>query len=296
MHHSRMLSSCVTLLFLFISQSLASPPDRQLNFQADTDNDDSANEVMNKNDDDCEDVSLGEDKLGKEEEVECVEVQERECGACHSIFVRECSIRMEYSFHPEKVEECVEYPANNSYSSSLGSSASDCLEGYRRICRTIYRSECGTQMQYRDMEEDHPVCGVQMTEDCSKKFAAERGAKTGCRKVPVMRCRIEKRTVRKGQPETTCRRIPEEICQKEKCAPAKVAPRRKCYERVRMSRELVPREECGYREKRVCQQTEDSDCRIRKRQECRPRYFVSRRLCKRTHSQKLPEKSVVQQP
>lgn len=243
--------------------------------------------------DDCEDVNLGEATSrggSRSDEVECVEVQEEECGACHSIFLRECSIRMEYSFHPEKVEECVEYPAAASVATAAFDSSANysaCEQGYRRVCRTTYRTECGTQMQYRDMEEDHPVCGVQMTEDCSKRSATVAAAKAPCRKVPVMRCRIEKRTVRKGQPETACRRVPEEICRKEKCAAEAGAqsPRRKCFERVRMSRELVPREECGYREKRVCQQTTQSDCRIRKRQECTPRYFVSRRQCKRVHQQ-----------
>jgi hypothetical protein len=227
---------------------------------------------------DCEDGI--DDREGGKRDEECVEVQERECGLCHSIYLRECSIRMEYSYTPEKVEECTEYPGNSFSNNNYNSSAAsvwECEQGYRRVCRTVYRSECDTQMEYRDMEEDHPVCSVEMTEDCSKKAAA--GA---CQKVPVMRCRIEKRTVRKGQPETACRRVPEEICQKEKCAP----PRRKCYERVRMSRELVPREQCGYKEKRVCQQTRESDCRTRTRQQCAPRYFVSRRRCKKARRQK----------
>ena len=265
------------------------------------DDDESANEVTTI-DDDCEDVSFANDisksgtRAGEKEEMECVEVQERECGACHSIYVRECSIRMEYSFHPEKVEECVEYPSTAPFSNNSTASSSDCQKGHRRVCRTVYRSECGTKMQYRDMEEDHPLCNVEMTEDCKRKSADKTPpGSSPCRKVPVMRCRIEKRTVRKGQPETTCRRIPEEICQKEKCVPPAV-PRRKCFERVRMSRELVPREECGYREKRVCQQTSDSDCRLRKRQECTPKYFVSRRLCKRTRTEKAPAVPAVQQP
>lgn len=301
------------LLLVLLSLRTATAQSELLRRLAAADSDDinsadAANEVATTEEEgvaaDCEDVrSPGEST--EEVDQECVEVQEQECGACHSIYLRECSIRMEYSFRPEKVEECVEYPPPGGGSDAV---AGDCVQGYRRICRTAYRSECGTRMQYRDMEEDHPVCGIQMTEDCSKKAVAaadKKGGGGGCRKVPVMRCRIEKRTVRKGQPETACRRVPEEICKKEKCAVPAAAggatPRRKCFERVRMSRELVPREECGYREKRVCQQTSQSECRIRKRKECTPRYFVSRRQCKRVHSRKEPPAAAtaipaVQQP
>ena len=36
------------------------------------------------------------------DEEECVEVEEEECGLCHSIFMRECDIKMEYTYTPVK--------------------------------------------------------------------------------------------------------------------------------------------------------------------------------------------------
>ena len=89
-----------------------------------------------------------------------------------------------------------------------------------------------------------------------------------------MKCRIEKRKVRKGKPSTSCRRIPRQECRKEKCE------RRKCYERVKMQKDVYPREECGYKERRVCHQTENQNCRIIKRTHCKP----SSKPCRQTHS------------
>lgn len=102
----------------------------------------------------------------------------------------------------------------------------------------------------------------------------ERCTEYGCRKVPVMKCRIEKRKVRKGKPSTSCRRIPRQECRKEKCE------RRKCYERVKMQKEVYPREECGYKERRVCHHTENPTCRIIKRTQCKP----SSKPCRQTNS------------
>ena len=42
-------------------------------------------------------------------------------------------------------------------------------------------------MVYHNMVEDYPVCGVNKHEKCSD---------TGCSMIPVMKCKIEKRTIR----------------------------------------------------------------------------------------------------
>lgn len=174
-------------------------------------------------------------------EEECAEVEEEECGACHSIYMRECNIKMQYTYTPVKVREC---------------SASLCGKlGYKRKCYTKYYSRCGTKMVYREMTEDHPVCGVKKQTRCTDK---------GCKEVPVMRCEIEKRTVRKAKPETSCTRVPSQVCRKEKCAPER------CFERVKMTREMTPKEDCQYKEKRVCQQTDKPDCRTVTRRHCTP--------------------------
>ena len=39
-----------------------------------------------------------------------------------------------------------------------------------------------------------------------------------CQRVPAMRCKIEKRTVVKTQPESKCSRVPRQYCRKEECS------------------------------------------------------------------------------
>ena len=38
-----------------------------------------------------------------------------------------------------------------------------------------------------------------------------------CKRVPAMRCKIEKRTVVKTKPESKCSRVPRQFCRKEDC-------------------------------------------------------------------------------
>ena len=33
--------------------------------------------------------------------------------------------------------------------------------GYTRTCTTKYYTECSTDVQYNEMEEDHPVCNIE---------------------------------------------------------------------------------------------------------------------------------------
>ena len=50
-------------------------------------------EVLNPGIDEVDDVC---------DEEECVEEEEEECGLCHSIYMRECDIKMEYKYTPVK--------------------------------------------------------------------------------------------------------------------------------------------------------------------------------------------------
>ena len=60
--------------------------------------------------------------------------------------------------------------------------------GYKRECRTKYYTECSTDMVYHNMVEDYPVCGVSKHKKCTESG--------DCMMVPVMKCKIEKRTIR----------------------------------------------------------------------------------------------------
>lgn len=187
-------------------------------------------------------VNSVEDVYENCEEVEtCTLTEVEECGVCHSVYMRECNIDMQFYYTPVKVKECTEDP--------------ECEGGYKRSCYTKYFSECSTKFVYKDMEEDHPVCSVTKQDRCTS---------SGCRKVPVMSCKIQKKTSRKSKPVTSCERIPRQVCSKDKCSPVS------CYERVVMNKEMVPKETCQYKEKRICQETDEVGCRTVTKRECRP--------------------------
>jgi len=199
---------------------------------------DDVNDVTDNVNDILDDVDVYDDC---EEVEECSVTEAEECGVCHSVYMRECNIDMEYTYTPVKVKECKEDP--------------DCEGEYKRTCYTKYYTECSTKMVYQDMVEDHPVCSVTKKDRCTS---------SGCKKVPVMSCKIEKKTSRKSKPETSCERVPTQICRKDKCAPMS------CYERVVVKKEMVPKETCAYKEKRICQETEDARCRTVTRKQCTP--------------------------
>ena len=72
---------------------------------------------------------------------------------------------------------------------------------------------CKTEHIKAETVEDHPVCRVEMVDNCDKsrdKFGA-------CERVPAMRCRIEQRVVVQSKPETKCERVPQSLCHEEEC-------------------------------------------------------------------------------
>ena len=152
----------------------------------------------------CRQVEVEETRVCHEREVE-------ECGVCATIHVRECTIQMEVAWVPVRVKRCVE-----------GQQSAGCTRGGRQLCRTHYRTSCGTRMEYHDMEEDYPKCRRERVNTCTKEEQQEE-EKDGkrCREVEAMRCSIEKRTVRKAKPVSSCRRIPTKMCAKKKCKKVK---------------------------------------------------------------------------
>jgi len=88
-------------------------------------------------------------------------------------------------------------------------SRTGCVGGVRRICYTKYAAECHTERVEHEMEEDRPNCKVRRVKSCS--------GEGDCRMVPAVRCKIEKKMVKKMKPETRCQRVPRQFCRKEMC-------------------------------------------------------------------------------
>merc|ERR1719412_2304569 len=95
--------------------------------------------------------------------------------------------------------------------------AKKCHKGRRTVCTTKYHTECTTQQVQQTMQEDYPKCQVEMVEKCPEKNQVSTNRFDKCRRVPAMRCKIEKRTVVKTKPESKCSRVPRQFCRKEDC-------------------------------------------------------------------------------
>jgi len=209
-------------------------------------------------------------EMGAQEQI-CDEEEEVECGLCHTMYIKECTIRMDKTNKPINIKTCFTVQGDN-----------NCKEGYTRTCRTLYSAECGTKWQYKEIEEDRPVCGVQMVGKCKGISKEGTNSSRGCVEIPVMRCQIEKRTVRKRMPRTSCTRIPRQFCRKTKCKPKKT----KCFYKVHMISELTPVETCGYSPKKICHETEgpNKKCKTIKRQVCKPNNVI-KKICKVTNTE-----------
>ena len=133
---------------------------------------------------------------------ECSSQEVEECGTCTTLHLRSCTISLVSSWRPVQVKRCT--PAHQS---------AGCLRDGRHLCRTQYSSHCSTRLEYQAMQEDFPRCRRETVTSCPQENLLE----AGCREVQVMRCTIEKRTVRKAKPVTSCRRIPRKMCAKKKC-------------------------------------------------------------------------------
>jgi len=206
----------------------------------------------------------------------CHEEVTLECQVCHTMYIRECHINMEMKNNPVKVKMCMSVQGDT-----------DCIDGYRRSCQTRYESVCGTRWQHEELHEDRPICGVEMVGKCPKSQQADENASDStspCMEVPVMKCRIEKRLVKRRMPKTACRRIPRKFCIKKKCKPKKT----KCFNKLQMISKLTPVESCDYSPKKICQETDDPEknCRTVKTQVCEPEKnshsTVKRKICQKT--------------
>merc|ERR1739838_1024388 len=70
------------------------------------------------------------------DESSCVEVEEEECGICHTIYMEECEMKMVEEMMPVKVSMC------------------------KNVTR--FEEKCKTIMNHKMVEEKRPICKFQM--------------------------------------------------------------------------------------------------------------------------------------
>ena len=92
-----------------------------------------------------------------------------------------------------------------------------------------------------------------------------------CRRVPAMRCRIEKRTVVKTKPESKCNRVPRQFCRKEDCkedqdeALDMSEDKQNCYYRNQIVNEILPEEKCSLIPKQMCHPVNEENSRLKRK-------------------------------
>merc|ERR1712141_613928 len=95
------------------------------------------------------------------DEPSCHDVEEAECGVCHTLYMEECKMEMVAEMVPKKVSMC------------------------RNVTR--YEEKCLTKMSYKMVEEKRPICKLEIMKSAKseRKKMKKKFPKSECRKVPV---------------------------------------------------------------------------------------------------------------
>ena len=121
-----------------------------------------------------------------------------------------------------------------------------------------YFHNCSTEMNYKEVEEERPLCKVEMMNmnhtTCQEEddSGVDKSGDT-CKK--VMKCEIGMKKIRKTDPRTECRDVA-------------VGEEEKCVEVVKLEKEQHEGEHCSFHPKTVCRQAEDHGCRKVRKKMC----------------------------
>merc|ERR1719186_1679848 len=97
---------------------------------------------------------------------------------------------------------------------------------------TRYESKCTTEMNYKEVEEERPICKVEM-----------------------MKCKIGMKMMKKSYPATVC----EDIA---------IGEEEMCVEMVKLKKEKHEAKHCSFHPKTVCQDEEGKECKMVKKKMC----------------------------
>merc|ERR1712141_457452 len=111
------------------------------------------------------------------DEPSCHDVEEAECGVCHTLYMEDCKMEMVAEMMPKKVSMC------------------------RNVTR--FEEKCLTKMSYKMVEEKRPIC----------KLEIMTSAKSERKK--VMKCKLGMKKMKKKFPKSECRKVP--VGQQEEC-------------------------------------------------------------------------------
>eukprot|EP00092_Neocalanus_flemingeri_P043428 GFUD01047856.1.p1 GENE.GFUD01047856.1~~GFUD01047856.1.p1 ORF type:complete len:218 (+),score=65.55 GFUD01047856.1:59-655(+) len=166
------------------------------------------------------------------DETSCVEVEERICGTCHTIYMEECRMKMVEEMMPVKVSMCKN------------------VTRFERICKIV--------MNYKMVEEKHPICKMEMM-DKSHTFCQEKlGSAVARSEDPckhVMKCEIGMKKMKKQYPKIVCEKVA-------------IGEEEKCVDMVKLKKKKHEANYCSFIPKTVCHQDEVNECRMVRRKMC----------------------------
>ena len=121
-----------------------------------------------------------------------------------------------------------------------------------------YFHNCTTEMNYKEVEEEHPLCEVEMmnTNHASCKEQSDSGFDSfgeTCKR--VMKCSIGMKMMKKSEPKTVC----EDIA---------IGEEEKCVDMVKLKKEKHEEKFCSFHPKTVCKPSEGRTCKMVKRKMC----------------------------
>jgi len=191
-----------------------------------------------------------------------VPTQEEEC---QTSFKKNCHITYKPTRFTDTVEVCNEGLEKVCSNTTVG----------EEVCRTHYETSCETRFKEHEVEQDEPVCKMVTERKCrdvqvpvslpseeESRRRRQAGEEEGeeqqgvlslgqeCEDWPVQRCTLEKKNVKKVNPETACRKIPREICAPSNCEfqPAKKV----CREEQQDLIQNIPTEDCNLEPQEDC--------------------------------------------
>jgi len=198
---------------------------------------------------------------------------------CETSFKKNCHI----TYKPMMFEEVV-----NVCNEPLQKKCSDNTVG-EEVCKTHYETICETRYKEHEVEQDEPVCEMVVERKCNgitvplrednsiirsssngERFKRQAPQLTDasnsnlgflqnqelatigeeCEDWPIQKCHLEKRTVKKTNPETSCQKMPREICAPSNCVFEK--SEKICRDENRNLVQNIPSEQCDLEPQETC--------------------------------------------
>jgi len=112
------------------------------------------------------------------DETSCHEVEEEDCGVCHTIYMPDCEMKMVEEMMPSKVNMC------------------------KNI--TKYEDKCETTIETKEIEVRTPLCKVKLM-DKHHMICTDDGDKDNCKK--MMKCQLTTKMKKKQIPTIICKKV-----------------------------------------------------------------------------------------